>query len=361
VRVNERLFHADSPEPLGNPVNGYASPSPAIEPGRVYVHFGSYGTACLDTDTAKVVWQRQDLPCRHYRGPGSSVIIAGGLLILTMDGVDVQYTVALDKLTGVTVWRTDRTTAWDDLDANGHPQREGDFRKAFTTPLVITPGQGVAPQLLSIGSRAAYGYDLATGRELWKVGFRGFSTAPSAVWADGLAFITTGQGHTELWAVRTDGQGDATGSRIAWCSNRDVPLTPSPLVADGLLYMVSDSGTATCLDATSGTVVWEQRVTGNYAASPVLAEGRLYFCSQQGKTHVVKAGRAFELLATNIFRLRRWPRESGLALGDACAAITVTDGVLPRLAIWPLPSTRTQLCPTVPRANSRRVPWRAEA
>jgi outer membrane protein assembly factor BamB len=300
VRVNERLFHTDSPEPLGNPVNGYASPSPAIEPGRVYVHFGSYGTACLDTATAKVLWQRQDLPCRHYRGPGSSLVLAGELLIVTMDGVDVQYTAALDKGTGKTVWRTDRTTDWGDLDENGQPQREGDFRKAYNTPLVVARGPGVAPQLISVGSRAAYGYDLATGRELWKVGFRGFSTAPSPVWAQDLAFITTGQGHTELWAVRTDGEGEVTGSHVAWRYGHDVPLTPSPLVVDGLLYMVSDSGTATCLEATSGALVWSARVPGNYAASPVLADGRLYFCSQQGKTSVVKPGRSFELLATNV-------------------------------------------------------------
>ena len=122
VLFNRHLFHADNPgEPLSNSVNCYASPSATIEPERVYVHFGSYGTACLDTVTGKTLWQRTDLPCRHYRGPASSLILFQDSLIVTMDGVDLQYLTALDKMTGRTVWRTDRTTAWDDLNANGKP------------------------------------------------------------------------------------------------------------------------------------------------------------------------------------------------------------------------------------------------
>jgi len=100
IVFNERIFHCDKPEPLGNPLNTYASPSPVVEPGRVYIHFGSYGTACLDTGSFKTIWKRSDLPCRHYRGPGSSPVLFRDLLILTMDGVDVQYLVALNKTTG---------------------------------------------------------------------------------------------------------------------------------------------------------------------------------------------------------------------------------------------------------------------
>ncbi|MGZ4989002.1 MAG: outer membrane protein assembly factor BamB family protein, partial [Limisphaerales bacterium] len=114
--VNKKLFHCDNPESLGNDVNSYATPSPAIEPGRVYVAFGSYGTACLDTKTANVVWKREDLPCRHFRGPSSSPILFGDLLIVTLDGVDLQYVVALDKQTGKTVWKTDRSAKWNDAD-----------------------------------------------------------------------------------------------------------------------------------------------------------------------------------------------------------------------------------------------------
>jgi outer membrane protein assembly factor BamB len=106
IRHNVKLFHLDDPEPLGNgaSMNCYATPSSVIEPGRVYVHFGSPGTACLDTGTGKLIWKRDDLPCRHYRGASSSLVEFENLIILTMDGADLQYHVALDKATGETVW-----------------------------------------------------------------------------------------------------------------------------------------------------------------------------------------------------------------------------------------------------------------
>ena len=138
ILIDRKLFYNEAPEPLGNDVNCYAAPSPVIEEGRVYVHFGSYGTACLDSETGDTLWERRDYPCRHYRGPGSSPFLYQDKLILTFDGIDLQYVVALDKVTGKEIWKTDRTTQWTDLDENGKPKREGDFRKAFCTPIVAT-------------------------------------------------------------------------------------------------------------------------------------------------------------------------------------------------------------------------------
>jgi len=297
VLFNQRIFHCDNPEPLGNNVNCYASPSPAIEPGRVYVHFGSYGTACLDTTTFKVLWQRRDLRCRHFRGPGSSVILFEDLLILTFDGVDVQYLAALDKRTGRTVWKTDRTTAWNDLDAQGRPKREGDFRKGFSTPLVIRVGG--KPQMVSPGSKCAFAYDPRTGKELWKVRHTAHTAVLRPVFAGGLVVFCTGLGRPELWAVRPDGRGDVTATHVVWKARAGSPRTPSPIAVDGLLYVVNDSGTLTCLEVATGREVWRARLPGNYAASPVYADGRLYFCNQQGKTVVVRPGRKFEVLAVN--------------------------------------------------------------
>ena len=114
------LFENASPEKLSNKVNTYASPSCVLEHDAVYVHFGSYGTARLDPRTADVVWQRRDLPCRHYRGPGSSPIVWRNLLILTFDGIDQQYVAALDKRSGKTVWRTDRSTNYHDQIGRAH-------------------------------------------------------------------------------------------------------------------------------------------------------------------------------------------------------------------------------------------------
>ena len=303
IRFNERLFHADDPEPLGNSVNSYASPSPVIEPGRVYVSFGSYGTACLDTATGKVVWERRDIPCRHYRGPGSSLVLFEDLLILTLDGVDMEYVTALDKKTGRTVWKTDRTTQWDDLGPDGKPMREGDLRKSFSTPLVIDVGG--RPELISPGSKAAYAYDPRTGKEIWKVHHTAHTSVLRPVFGKGLVVFCTGLGKPELWAVRVDGpsaadlrQGDVTDTHVAWKVEKG-PLTPSPIIVDDLLYWVSDDGTAVCTELATGKQVWRERIGGGYASSPIYADGRLYFFNRQGKTNVLKAGRTYELLATN--------------------------------------------------------------
>jgi len=263
----------------------------------VYVHFGSYGTACLDTATGKPLWQRRDLPCRHYRGPGSSPILLEGLLILTFDGVDVDYLVALDKKTGKTVWKTDRSTRWDDLDAQGKPTREGDFRKAFSTPLIIDVGG--KPQLISAGSKAIFSYDPRTGRELWTVRHTAHTAVLRPVFSHGLVVFCTGLGKPELWAVRPDGQGDVTGTHVAWKLEKGAPKTPSPIVVDDLLCIVSDEGVGMCLEAATGKEVWKERLGGNFAASPIYGDGRLYFFNQQGKATVLKAGRAYEALATN--------------------------------------------------------------
>ncbi len=298
ITFNEKLFHSDNPEPLGNNVNSYASPSPVIEPGRVYVHFGSYGTACIDTATNAIVWQRDDLPCRHYRGPGSSPILFEDLLILTFDGADLQYLAALDKKTGKTVWKTDRTTEWHDLDAEGKPQREGDFRKAFSTPIVVESGGKL--QMITLGSSAAYAYDPRTGKEIWKTHNDDYTPAARPIFNDGLVYITSGRRHNTMWAMRVDGEGDVTDSHLAWTfAGKEVPEEPSPIVVDGLLYMTSNDGILTCLDAATGAQVWSQRIGGNYEASPIFADGRIYFFSTQGKSTVIKPGRTLEVLATN--------------------------------------------------------------
>jgi outer membrane protein assembly factor BamB len=297
IGLNERLFHSDNPEPLGNDMNGYASPSPVVEAGRVYVHFGSYGTACLDTVTHKVLWQRTDLSCRHFRGPGSSPILFEDLLILTMDGVDVQYLVALNKATGQTAWRTDRTANWNDLDADGKPRGEGDLRKAYSTPLVVDVNG--TKQMLSVGAKALYGYDPGSGRELWKVHNRAFSGAARPVYGKGIAYMITGFGKTDLFAIDVSGRGDVTETHLRWKTSSGMPRTPSPVLVGDLLFTVSDTGMATCLDAATGTQIWREYVRGHHAASPLYADGRMYYFDQQGKTTVLKASREHEVLATN--------------------------------------------------------------
>jgi len=294
---DRRIFHVEKPRPLGNPVNRYASPSPVIEPGRVYVHFGSYGTACLDTAKAEILWQRRDLPCNHFRGPASSLVLFRDLLITQMDGVDVQYVIALQKKTGKTAWKTDRSTKFGDLDANGRPRGDGDFRKAFNTPLVT--GEKGQERLISPGAKAAFAYDPLDGKEIWTVRYPGHSSASRTITGQGLAFINTGYSVAQLWAVRTGGRGDITETHVAWRCRKGAPNRSSPVLVGDLLYMVSDAGIATCLEARTGNPVWKERFGGHYSASLLHADGRVHFFSEEGLTTIIRPGSSFEVLARN--------------------------------------------------------------
>jgi outer membrane protein assembly factor BamB len=299
ILFNQKLFHHDNPESLGAAINYncYASPSPVLEPGRVYVSFGTYGTACLDTAAFKVLWQRDDLPCRHFRGPGSSPILWQNLLILTLDGIDLQYMAGLDKNTGRTVWKTGRTAHWNDLDASGQPTAGGDFRKAFSTPIIIDVGG--AQQMLSAGSKAAYSYDPATGRELWKISYNGHSPASRPLFDNGLAIFATGNGSAELLALHPDGHGELPPSAVVWRSTRAVPSRTSGALDEGLLFMVNEGGIASCFQTADGAEVWRERIGGEYSASVLYGDGRIYCFSHEGTITVLKAARVFEPLATN--------------------------------------------------------------
>jgi len=290
-----KLFDVEKPQYV-HPVNTYASPTPVIEPGRVYVTFGSPGTAAIDTRTGKVVWQRRDLECNHFRGAGSSPIVFGDLLIMHFDGSDHQFLVALDKRTGQTVWRTERSIAWNDLGPDGKPEADGDYRKAFATPHVATLAG--KPMLISIGSKATYGYDPLTGEELWRVEEReSHSASTRPVVGHGMVFVPSGWPTGEVMALRPERQGSLVKAPVEWRMSRGAPRKPSLLLLDDLLFMISDSGIASMLDAKTGAVVWTARVGGSYSASPLAAEGRIYLFSEEGKTTVLAAGRRYQVLA----------------------------------------------------------------
>jgi outer membrane protein assembly factor BamB len=284
-----RVFDVAHPLPLNNPANTYASPTPAIEAGRVYVHFGSYGTACLDTKTAKILWTRRDLECDHWRGPASSPILYGDLLILTFDGHDKQYLAALDKATGKTVWLKDRSFDYGKLD--------GDLKKAYSTPSIITVNG--KPQLVSASAFGTIAYDPMTGEELWKITHGGMNTAVTPLYDHGKVFVTTSDGGLQLVAVRPDGHGDVTRTHIDWTYKKNVPNRSSPLLVDDLLYMGNGQGMISCVDARTGKLVWEQRAGGANWASPIYAAGRLYFFDEGGTTIVAETGRVWKKLAEN--------------------------------------------------------------
>ncbi len=297
VLLDQKLLDVPNPRPLGNAMNCYASPSAVIEPGRVYIHFGSYGTFCMDTDSREILWQRLDLPCNHFRGPASSPLLLERLLILHMDGTDHHYIAALDKETGETVWKTPRSTDYGDLGADGKPMAKGDFRKAFNSPLLIElDGR---PLVISPSAKAVYAYDPETGKEIWQVRYKGHSTAARALFDGQRVYCNTGYGDTQLLAIDPRGSGDVTDTNILWNQKQQTPRRSSPVLLDGLIYGCTDGGIASCIEADSGRIVWKKRLGGEFSSSVLYADGRLYFCNQEGDTIVAAPGRSYRHLAKN--------------------------------------------------------------
>lgn len=299
------VFRPQELEPK-NELNSFASPTPVVEDGRVYVSFGDYGSACLDTATGKTVWTTQDLKLDHQEGPGSSPVLYKDYFVLHCDGRDVQYVVALDKRTGKIAWKTNRTT---DFGNSTTP----DYKKAFCIPLILQGKGGRGDEMISVGASRAFCYDPADGREIWACAIPGFSNVPRPVAGHGMVYLCTGYMQPQLWAVRLGGEGDITNTHVAWKFTEGVPAKPSILLVGNEIYMVSDSGIARCIDAKTGAEIWKKRIEGTYTASPIFADGRIYFPSEKGLTTVIKPGRAFELLAENELdgRLMASPAVSG--------------------------------------------------
>jgi outer membrane protein assembly factor BamB len=289
--------------------NSYASPTPVIEEGRVYLSWGSAGIACVDTNNFNVLWVRRDLECDHFRGAGASPILFENLLIEHYDGHDYQYVVALDKSTGQTVWKTNRPTDFRTTD--------GDVKKAYATPIVVDVNG--RPVLISPSSKGAFAYDARTGEEIWRIVYDSFSTASRPVYGHGLVYLSTGFGKADLIAVKPDGQGDVTSSHIAWLEKKQMPSKPSPLLVDDLIYTIGDQGVATCLDAKTGQQVWLQRIGGNYSAAPIYAAGHIYLFSEEGKTTVFKAGRDYEKVAENQFTVPEGAQPDGFMATPAAS------------------------------------------
>jgi len=258
--------------------NSFASPTAIVSGERVYLHFGFYGTACVNLK-GDVLW-KQTLKYEPQHGPGGSPVLFEDLLIISCDGFDAQYVVALDAASGKVRWKTPR----------------GKGNQAYTTPLVIDV-EGRA-QVISPGAHHAYAYDPRTGKELWYIEYgSGFSNVPRAVYAHGLVYICSGFFEPVLFAVRPTGKGNVTKSHVAWSHKRAVPLTPSPVVVGDEIYIVSDNGIGTCLDAKTGEVRWTQRIGGNHSASPLAADGRVYFLSEEGECTAIAPGKTYKELA----------------------------------------------------------------
>ena len=266
--------------------NSHASPTPVVEDGNVYVHFGHMGTACLQAKDGTVVWAKQELTYKPVHGNGGSPIIAGALLIFSIDGTDTQAVVALNKATGKVVWKTPRNS------------KTGASPFSFSTPLLINTNGG--EQLISAGSGVVMSLDPKTGKEIWRVTYgSGYSVVPRPVFAHGLVYVCSGYNTPNLLAIKPDGKGDVTKTHIAFTVKKNVPHNPSPLVVGDALYLISDHGMLSCLNAKTGEVRWSERVEKAYSASPLYAGGLVYLLSEGGTATVFKPGAAYDPVATN--------------------------------------------------------------
>ena len=303
------VFRPETPQRI-NPLNSYATPSACIEAGRVYVHYGTFGTACIDTASGEVLWRRSDLNCDHMQGPASSPVLFEDLVIITLEGVDTQFMAALNKTTGETVWLYNRPA---DIYT---PDIKPVFRKSFQTPAIVEVNG--APQLVSNGALLVTGHEPRTGKEIWRVRYGVDSTISSIVHGHGLLFVTTGghPGESELLAIREGGAGDVIDSHVAWKMAKDTPFQTSPVLAGDLLYTVTDEGVLNCLDAITGTPVWSERLKGKYGASLLANADRIYLSNTKGVTTVFAPERQYRELAVNQLDGELWtsPAVAGKAL-----------------------------------------------
>jgi outer membrane protein assembly factor BamB len=297
-----KLFEPDSVY-RKHQINSYATPTPCMEPERVYVHFGTYGTACLNTNNGQVIWKRSDLNCLHVQGPGASPIIYKDFLMLHLEGTDVQKIYALDKNTGNTVWEIERPKEiYDRLEPIG--------KKAYITPIIINvEGRDM---MISNGSAMCAAYDPTTGEEIWRI-IRGVDSTIAMPFTDGeTVYFHTGfeeQGNrkfAELMAINPDGKGDIASTNVKWKIETPILQLSTPVIKDGLIYNIDTKNMMMCLDASTGKVIWEKRLRGKYNSSPVIAAGHVYFSSTNGETTVVKEGAVLELVSENELEGEIW-------------------------------------------------------
>lgn len=297
ITLDKKLFDIAEPQ-FCHKFNSYASSTPVAEGDRIYVTFGSPGTACLDTETGEVLWQRTDIECNHFRAAGSSPILYKDLLIMNYDGSDHQFVLALNKKTGEDVWRVNRSIDYQDLDENGEIKAEGDWRKAYGTPHVATlHGK---PVLLSVGAKAIYGYNPDNGDEYFRVESRiGHSTSARPSVVGDMVYYTTGWSKGQLWGFKVAPDLTAGQDSVELELTRNIPRKPIQIIKGDRIYTVDDGGIGSCVDRVTGEDYWRERVGGNYSASPLLVGDRIYFSNEEGTTVVVSAADEYQVLSEN--------------------------------------------------------------
>jgi outer membrane protein assembly factor BamB len=296
IRNKIRVFAPDSVMQK-NSLNSYATPTPCIEKGFVYVHFGSLGTACINTFNGEVVWKRTDLKCDHMQGPGSSVVLYKDLLILHFDGNDIRFIVALNKSNGDVVWRKERPVEIYD-------QINEASRKAYITPIIIDVNG--KDMLISNGSGICSAYNPQTGEEIWRVIRGSGGTISMPFYENGIVYYYTGlltnesgKKFSEILAINPDGKGDITNSGILWRKEVETLQLLTPVIKNGLIYTVDTRNVLTCIDAKTSETIWTVKLKDKYNSSPIYTSGNIYFGSVRGEVLVIREGRKPDILAQN--------------------------------------------------------------
>ena len=281
IQWRKKLFEYEN-LPRIHKKNSFASPTPFYDEGRVFVHFGNLGTACLGLDGG-LIW-KQKLDYSPVHGSGASPVVFKDLLLLSADGAEDPCLYALDKLTGTIKWKAPR-------DSNA----KKNF--SFCTPTVIEEMGKIL--IISPASDYVFAYDY-NGKQIWKFNYpNGYSVVPRPVYDNGIIYVSSGYDSPTLYAIRSSGLGDITKSHLVWETRKGVPRNSSFLVVNGMLFMAADNGVVSCLDALNGQIYWMERVAGSCSASLLLANGRIYLCDESGKTFIFKAQKEYSLIATN--------------------------------------------------------------
>ncbi len=273
-----------------------ANSSPVADESVVISYFKSGDLACCD-HLGKQIWsvnlQQKYAEDTLWWDLGTSPVLVEDMVIVAVMQSGPSYLVAFDKKTGNERWKTDRM-----MDANN------ESNQAYTTPVVAeVDGQ---PIILTLGADHLTAHEARTGKELWRLGgfnptdHQYFRTIASPVLAGDLIICPYARGET-LTAVRlASGLGDK--DRIAWHHNQLGTDVPTPVVANGKVYLAGDKGVVTCLDVEDGKILWRGELPKNrnaYSSSPILAGGHLYITREDGAVFVVSAGDKFELVSSN--------------------------------------------------------------
>jgi outer membrane protein assembly factor BamB len=283
-RLWEHRLDAEGPFPDLHEKHNLATPTIATDGELLFAWFGTGQLVALDL-RGRPIWTRhlgrEYSPFDINWGHGSSPVLYKDLLILLCEHNSASYLLALDARTGTQRWKADR----------------GKGRASFSTPLVV-PG-AERDELIINSSDRIDAYDPGTGELLWYADAPRQTPIPSAVFHQGIIYLTRGYRNSPYLALRPGGRGDVSQSHVQWRAPGGGSYVPSLVHYEGLLYLTNDVGVLTCAEASTGERVWQMRLDGVFFASPVAADGKVYFVSQTGETTVVKAGRTPEILARN--------------------------------------------------------------